>query len=90
MLYSKNWNPRFEDSEDPEKPSRFVWQYFAFDDEYILWDRETDTKVILTSQYIKEQQRLSHETDTQFIVRLVKELLTLKQAKQLPSSFPLT
>jgi hypothetical protein len=78
------WNPRFNDPEDPEKPNRFIWYYKGFDDEYVLWDRETNVEVLLPSQYIKEQQRLPHETDTQFIIRLVKELLTFKQMKQLP------
>jgi len=76
---------RFSDPKDPEKPVRFRWYANHFDDTYILWDKETDTKVSIPTNYIREQSRDPRESDTQFVIRIVREALTRGVAKQLKS-----
>ncbi len=75
----------FKDPLDPEKPTRFEFYMQYFSDSYILKDNETGVRVELTTQYIREQKRLPNETDTQFVVRLVRDILERENIKKLKS-----
>ena len=77
---------KFNDPQDPEKPSRFVWYANHFDDSYTLWDKETDTKVSIPTNYMKEQKRNPRESDTEFVIRIIKEALVSGFVKQLKPS----
>lgn len=74
---------KFEDPEDPEKPCRFEWGQNYFNDCYYLYDRETRTRVEIYRDYLLDKKRLPHETDKQFVIRIVREGLEKLELKQL-------